>query len=322
MINKPLISVCIVTYNHQAYIADCVNSTLAQSGDFSLEIIIGNDASKDDTGKIIQGIKDNYHGEINIRIFHHELNLGPSQNYQFLINVSQGDLIAHLDGDDFWLPGKLQTQLEHLQRNPDCPACYTNAVVINNDKSHWGFFNQIQNNIHITTKNLLRTGNFLNHSSLLYRASNKEKILSFPENFIDYQIHLNLSLIGDLGYINQTLVAYRINSSTSQLRMMKDKVLIMYLEAIVSIKFDISESLFKEGIINFYRMHYINIKINYNKETAESIYNIINKQYPLDILKITKNIVPYAISSEINNFIYKNFFSKRLQFIQNNKITI
>ncbi|WP_287603507.1 glycosyltransferase [Thiothrix sp.] len=320
MTSIPLISVCIVTYNHQAYIADCLNSVLAQYGDFRLEVLLGDDTSNDNTVNIIQRITDQYRGNINIHLFAHEKNLGPSQNYQFLIEKAQGDFIAHLDGDDFWLPGKLQTQLQFLHNNPDCPACYTNAVVIRDDKSHWGFFNTATTKQRISTAMLLKNGNFLNHSSLLYRVKNKDDILSFPENFIDYRIHLQLSLNGELGYINQVLVAYRVNSSTSQLIKMKNSVLLMYIDALISVKENVSTKLFQEAILSFYRSYYINIKVNYNKETIRSIKNTLEKYYPLNLPNIFIKILPYTITSEINNFLYKKISGSQPRFLQRNNI--
>ena len=165
---RPLISVCIVTYNHQAYIADCLMSVLGQWGDFRLEIVVGDDASSDTTTTIVQAIAEQ-HSDI-IRLFTHPKNIGPSQNLHFTITQAQGDFIAHLDGDDFWLPGKLQAQLIFLQTHQDCPACYTNAMAVTHEKTAVGYFNpHLPERMNLA--HLLHSGNFLNNSSMLYRTA-------------------------------------------------------------------------------------------------------------------------------------------------------
>lgn len=317
---QPLISVCIVSYNHQAYIADCLSSVLGQYGNFQLEILLGDDTSIDDTVNIIRKIIAIYQGEAIIRLFAHEKNLGPSQNYQFLIAQAQGDFIAHLDGDDFWLPGKLQAQLDFLIKTPDCPACYSNAVIIKNDKSHWGFFNQTQKSERISTNMLLSAGNFLNHSSLLYRSQHKNDILLISEGFIDYRIHLKLSLHGDLGYINQALVAYRVNSTTSQLIMMKDEVLLMYIDSIISIKENVPNSTFNKSLLAFAQVYYLNLKINYRKTTNKLVLKKIKQHYPLDAFDILVRILPACILMEAKSFLYKKTFGRELRFLQRNGV--
>lgn len=313
----PLISVCIVSYNHQAYIADCIASVLAQYGQFRLEIILGDDKSSDDTVSVMREMIAVYQGEAIIRLFAHEKNLGPSQNYQFLIAQAQGDFIAHLDGDDFWLPGKLQAQLNFLLAYQDCPACYTNTLVIQDDKSHWGFFNRKQPE-RISLEMLVKAGNFLNHSSLLYRSNFKPILLAFPENFIDYRIHLALAQHGELGFINQVLVAYRTNSQTSMLRLMHEKFIILYGESILSIQGKVSKSLLQHGINNFVSGVLLNLLINSDFKTAKRFLKRITSTYKLSWFKIFIIFFPKATSIEFMNFIYRLTSGRELRYLQRN----
>lgn len=313
----PLISVCIVTYNHQAYISDCLNSVLAQYGNFRLEVLIGDDTSSDNTAAIIHKIKNQYQGGISIHLFTHEKNLGPAKNYQYLIKKAQGQFIAHLDGDDFWLPGKLQTQLYFLSNTPDCPACYTNAVVIRDDKSYWGFFNSTQKTQRLNTKILLKNGNFLNHSSLLYRAKYKHHILAFAD-FIDYRIHLQLSLNGNLGYINQVLTAYRVNSATSQLIKMKASVLRLYVDALLEMKVHTTPIEFKEAIRAFYRVYFLNLYINYDTVTRRDVLAQLQRHYPLHWTTALFTILPFTLCLELKGWLYKKTIGRQLRFLQRN----
>lgn len=209
---RPRVSVCVVTWNHEMYISDCLLSVVTQRFDGELEILVGDDGSKDQTGEIVQQIASKYPGLITY--FRHEVNLGVSGNRRFLIEHSSGDFIAHLDGDDFWLPGKLESQLDFLRQHPECAAVFTNAIVVNEQKELLGVFNNWHREI-FDTEYLLRKGNHLNHSSLLYRASLRTEILSTGKRLFDYHSYLRLSTRGKLGFVNQSLVVYRTGMPTA-----------------------------------------------------------------------------------------------------------
>ncbi len=315
---QPLISVCIVSYNHQAYITDCLTSVLTQYGAFRLEVLLGDDASTDDTVMIVRNIIDQYHGQADIRLFAHEQNLGPSQNYQFLITRAEGDYIAHLDGDDFWLPGKLQTQLQFLETHPDCPACYTNTVVMQDDKSHWGFFNTIQPQ-HICTEELIRKGNLLNHSSLLYRSQHKPTILDFPDNFIDYRIHLALSRQGTLGYINQILVSYRLNSSTSMIRLMREKFILLYVDALLSMQPEMPQTLIGAGLELFLKQILFTLWWQGKRDFIKTLVAHYQQACPYFSQKLAYRLLLQSFFLEINNALHRRIRGCELRFLQRNQ---
>ena len=75
---KPKVSVCMVTYNQEHYIKDCLISVIAQEHDVELEILVGDDASTDRTSEIIKENAGFFHDVI--KLFRHEENLGPAAN--------------------------------------------------------------------------------------------------------------------------------------------------------------------------------------------------------------------------------------------------
>ena len=232
--NAPMVSVCIATYNHEQYISDCIMSVIAQCNDLTLEILIGDDQSDDRTPEIILTLAQAYPHLI--RYFRHTARLGcGSKNYQALIPKTRGSFIAHLDGDDFWLPGKLRRQISLLKSKPELIAVFSNAVVINDHGLQRGAFNGHIPGI-FDTGFLLQKGNFLCHASLVYRAKAKGTILNIPAPFLDYQIHLQLAQQGKLGYVNEALVGYRVASSTSVSVLQTDYVQNLYWQALSSIK--------------------------------------------------------------------------------------
>lgn len=312
---QPLISVCIVTYNHQAYITDCLMSVLTQWGDFRLEIVIGDDASSDTTAALVQTIAAQYPGIINL--FSHPKNVGPSQNLHFTLAQAQGDFIAHLDGDDFWLPGKLQAQLSFLQAHPDCPVCYTNAMAITHEKIPVGYFNP-----HLPERmdlaHLLKSGNFLNNSSMLYRAVCRASLLAIADQLIDYRIHLTFAQHGSIGFLNAVLTAYRTNSTASQMTTMRSQVMRMYVDALLAMQTHTDPSVFRIAIRQFYRVYFLNLHINYDATTRNPIIEKLQEHYPLHWVNIIFDILPFTFCSELGSWLYKKTLGRQLRFLQRN----
>ena len=250
--NRPLVSICITTYNHEDYIKDCLRGALAQSFDMDLEILIGDDCSTDRTSVIVQDFVEKYPHII--KIHHHKENLGPTGNLQFLVERSRGEYIAHLDGDDYWMPGKLAAQVSFLQKHPECSAAFTNAIVVSDEQELLGVYsNPIPPIFDINF--LIERGGFLNHSSLLYPAYLKQEILKISGDFIDYLIYINLAKHGKIGFINQALVFYRSASKTSMLRNIPETVRQLNWEAFMSVDLDAaSRKALKGAIASFWKM--------------------------------------------------------------------
>ena len=228
---RPLISVCITAYNHERYIRESVLSVLGQHGDFDIEILIGDDGSSDSTRDCIKKLAYDY-PEV-VKIFLHKENLGASSNLCFLIQRAKGDFIAHLDGDDLWLPRKLELQLVEMLSNPNISAVYCNGKVINDGGSLIGIFNSIRKRVSFNLGYLVQRGNFLLHSTILYRQIHKKHILSIPGNFIDYRIHVRLAKVGNLVQLGDLLAIYRYSSASSMSRKMPRLVAVCYWDTLV-----------------------------------------------------------------------------------------
>lgn len=247
----PAVSVCVLAYNHEKYIRDCLMSVLAQADGLDLEILVGDDQSSDATSQIVADLALQ-HPKL-IRHYRHARRLGGTGNNQFLVRAAAGACIAHLDGDDFWLPGKLRAQLEFLAANPDCTAVYSNAIVVNDDRRLLGVFNAPQP-AKLDLGSLLVRGNFLHTSSLLFRASQRHLLLEIGEQFIDYRIHLRLARHGLLGYLNQPLTAYRAGSSSSIITHANDQIRECYWQALLDVPPELVQAdVLTRGMADFLR---------------------------------------------------------------------
>ncbi|HET9034258.1 MAG TPA: glycosyltransferase [Dokdonella sp.] len=251
MKERSLISVCIVTLNQRRYVRQCVESVLEQSVDADLEILVGDDCSSDGTSEIVAELAA-AHPDV-ISHFRHNPRLGAFENMKGLIGRASGDFIARVDADDYWLPGKLERQLDYLVENPDCSAVYTNALTIDDAGNAIGRFNDIGDQ-QFDLAEMLRRGNFLNNSSVLFRPQGKLAWLGAEKRQIDYWAHLFHARNGFLAQIGEPLTAYRVSSAGSMVAHANEHVRKMYWEAIMSVPRElISDDDLAHGIADFMR---------------------------------------------------------------------
>lgn len=127
---RPLVSVCIVTYEQEEYIAEALDSVLAQDTDFPFEIIVGDDHSTDGTRSILQRYQQNHPERIVLNLHEEHYDGIPARkNMVTNLNTARGKYIALLDGDDFWIStDKLQRQADFLAAHPDVSFSFHDAV--------------------------------------------------------------------------------------------------------------------------------------------------------------------------------------------------
>ena len=134
-----IVSICTITYGHESFIKDTIESVLNQKVNFDIEFIIANDNSPDDTDKIVKEYINTHPKGKSIKYFNHEKNLGMMPNFIFALKQCNGKYIALCEGDDYWTdPNKLQKQVDFLEANPDYVVCYHNALKINEKQENLG----------------------------------------------------------------------------------------------------------------------------------------------------------------------------------------
>jgi glycosyltransferase involved in cell wall biosynthesis len=132
MDQKPTVSVVMITYNHEKYIAEAMNGVFMQKCDFDIEFIIANDKSTDHTNQAINEIIDQttIPDHLKMRYYNHPNNKGMMKNFIWSLNQAKGKYIALCEGDDYWTdPLKLQKQVDFLEGNLDYSMCFHRAKV-------------------------------------------------------------------------------------------------------------------------------------------------------------------------------------------------
>lgn len=203
---KPLLSVFVITYKHALFIEKAICSILDQDTNFNYEVIIANDCSPDKTSTIISDLmKSHPKGDI-IRYFEHEQNLGMHANFVFALKQCNGKYIAICEGDDYWLNSlKLQKQVEFLESNLSYEVCFTNVCVVDER-------NKIKNNALI--KNNFKTDydrkDLPIWAPTLTRVFRNRDFESLPfAPGLDTIMLLWQSQFGSIKFINTVMGAYR-----------------------------------------------------------------------------------------------------------------
>lgn len=228
MENKLKVTVCVVTYNQEKYIAECLQSLVEQQTDFKFEIVVSDDCSTDNTRKIVSDFYERYPGLF--RVFLHEENMGALKNFKFVHGQAAGKYIAHMDGDDYALPGKLQTQADFLDENPDCNIVFHRMNFICGDEYiETNFLSSELVNKKFNQLDVIEYGAIGANSSRMYRSLLRN--LPLPDfDIIDYTVYV---LHTDKGYAaycnNKALGAYRRDVGISG----SDKVYMAYYDSLI-----------------------------------------------------------------------------------------
>jgi glycosyltransferase involved in cell wall biosynthesis len=124
LIANPDISVFIITYNQEQTIAQTIESILMQEGDFTLELVIGEDCGTDGTREICKSYQQKYPERITLLL--QDTNQGITKNYIDTLRLCRGKYLNVCAGDDYWCDKqKVAKQLTFFAENPDYGAVTT-----------------------------------------------------------------------------------------------------------------------------------------------------------------------------------------------------
>lgn len=210
MVDLPLVSVWMLTYNHQKFIKDCIESVISQNYN-KIEIIIGDDASTDKTQEILKEYQKKYPDIIKLIL--HPTNLGITKNSNSVLKECKGKYLFFLAGDDLMLPGKIQKQVEFMEKNPQCSISYHSLEVFDSDTNSTIFYSYAKRTgIH---KDIIKYGPFFGACSAVVKMNDLPKI-GFDTRLpivSDWILYIDtLANGGTVEYIDEVLGRYRRHS--------------------------------------------------------------------------------------------------------------
>ena len=177
---KPKVSVCVVTYNQEKYIRQCLQSIVDQETDFDFEVIVSDDCSTDETRAIVREFAEKYPRLV--KPIFHEKNIGAFKNFVTTHNIANGELVSHCDGDDLFLPEKLQKQVIFFEKNSGCTVVWHRMNLFDDCGNFFpgeaGDYSMFTNGI-VTFEKALRFGAIAAHSSIMYRKCARKT--NFPD---------------------------------------------------------------------------------------------------------------------------------------------
>jgi len=216
--DSPLLSVCLITYNHAEYISEAIAGVLMQNVNFSWELIIADDFSTDGTREIILDYQSK-HPDF-IRLILQKKNVGAAQNWFDLMKYPKSKYIAYFEGDDYWTDSdKLQKQVDILEKNSNIVAVVTNASKCDEngkiiDNIGFDITCNDQTNI-INLNDFFKKSNHYPTPTVMFRNDidciiEQFKYLINPY-LGDWILWVLLHTKGDFFYLDEMTACYRIN---------------------------------------------------------------------------------------------------------------
>ncbi len=218
---RPLVSVCMITYNHEAYIGRAIESVLSQRGEFDLELVIGEDCSTDSTRQIIER-----YASANPKIVRpllRENNLGSSDNFRDTFDSCRGKYLAILDGDDYWTdPQKLAHQVGLMEADPAIAISYHPVEVKPDDTDeHAGEVHRPLGRHPAEGHRPIRSIEALLSRRALEMQTcsvvlNRELVGPFPAWIAeapqgDWPLFVHSATRGTVGYVDETMAVYQVH---------------------------------------------------------------------------------------------------------------
>jgi glycosyltransferase involved in cell wall biosynthesis len=207
----------MITYNHEQYIAEAIESVLMQETDFPVELIIGEDCSTDGTRQIVKAYAEKYPHVIRALLPDH--NLGMMRNDVAVLAACRGEYFAFLEGDDLWTsPQKLAVQAKYLDEHRDCVLCHHRVTHFRfNPGNAIAEFPPPEKRQERATGKMLASGNFIQTCSLMFRSAAMPPL---GDEFMklklgDWPLCALMAQQGWMGYMDQNMAAYRLHDTSS-----------------------------------------------------------------------------------------------------------
>lgn len=216
--DAPMVSIRCITYNHESFIAQALDSFLMQKTVFPFEIVVHDDASSDKTANIVREYEKKY-PDIIKPIYEEENQYSKNVAHfrKVVDDACKGKYIAYCEGDDYWIePDKLQVQVDWLESHPEHTMCCSDAIIESpNGILDW---HRYEKDCDIPVKDMiLGGGQFVQTATIVYR---RDILNNYPDVCLkchvgDFPLQLWAVLNGKVRYIAQKTASYRYFRSGS-----------------------------------------------------------------------------------------------------------
>ena len=212
--SQPTVSITVLTYNHEQFLAQALDSFLIQQTDFKVEIVISDDASTDLTAKILSEYQTKFPEQLKVIL--HKDNIGMLPNFISTLNACTGKYIAFCEGDDYWTdPLKLQKQVDFLESNPDYAICFHNVMVYDQPSKTLKEDDITNHTKHDFNRLDLVKGNFMHTPSVMLKNDFEitDWFLKLPIG--DWPFYLNQIKNRKIKKLDDKMAVYRVHSQSA-----------------------------------------------------------------------------------------------------------
>ena len=207
---SPKVSIFVPAYNRQDYIAQAIESAVAQTFK-DIEIVVCDDGSTDKTPEILKSLQDKYNKAVErplIRVVRHEENRGIGAAWNTALRAARGEYFLQLDSDDLLSGTAAERLAEILDKNPQFAVVYGNNHIIDSN----GNYTRDGWNMPGFDKDHLFNNTMISHHPRMFRASawfRTEGVREDIENAIDYDAMIKLAERGEGHHLEDMLYSYR-----------------------------------------------------------------------------------------------------------------
>jgi glycosyltransferase involved in cell wall biosynthesis len=210
----PRVSVILVTYNHEAYIEQALESVLSQKTDFPVEIIITEDCSTDRTGELVEAAAAREPHRI--RLVRSAVNTNTNLVTIRALEMAKGEFVAFLDGDDYWTsPDKLSKQVRFLDEHSDCAMCFHDVVMVDSaGRDIAPSYRVKMPTPHAGEYDDIVRSNFIAGPSPMIRRNAISPPPTWLEDaeFGDWPLYILAAEQGSIGFLDESLAAHRVHA--------------------------------------------------------------------------------------------------------------
>lgn len=230
---NPKVSICMIAYQHEAFVAQAIESVLSQRVDFNLELVIGEDKGGDGTRAICEKYAAQ---DARVRLLSSDRNHGVMANFRRTLEACAGEYIAVCEGDDYWLDDqKLCKQVELLDKQRQFAGSVHQTLVVSVGVPDRTFREDVPTEVAVED---LIGGRLFHAASVLFRREVLTTFLPAPDVLsADRLLNLCIAFHGKIHYSDAAMCAYRIhgagmssNATVSQMR--TDLTSIAYLKQV------------------------------------------------------------------------------------------
>lgn len=236
----PVVSVQMITYNHEPYIRQAIEGVMMQKTDFEFELIIGEDCSQDKTREICFEYQKKYPDKIRVLWWHENVRKFGGNSRRCRARC-RGEFIALCEGDDYWIdPLKLQKQVDIMRKYPNVGFCFCGAVDFHQTSgvsTNYDIANDVPTGVifgkdflemnlfgrgvpaELKREAFVRTATSMYRVSVLRKAVQQYEILSWRLRLGDVPLWLALSSVADVYYLPDQVAAYRMNNGGACFRL-------------------------------------------------------------------------------------------------------